>query len=100
MKWYDYGQDFHLVLFQFYVKPIPYLRDSLREIENYRRKEKSIGIPLIIDEENFFKLDIADRQIFLKRTILDKLELLKEKVKRNKLDPDILGLKKEVEKLL
>ena len=25
LKWYNYGQDFHLILFEFYVKPIPCL---------------------------------------------------------------------------
>jgi hypothetical protein len=79
LKWQEYGQDVHLILFQFYVKPIQYLRDNLREIENYRRKEKSIGISLIIDEQNFFKLDATDGQVFLKKAILNKLEILKER---------------------
>jgi len=100
LKWHQYGQDFHLILFQFYSKPIPYERENLREIENYRRKEKSIGIPLIIDEDNFFKLNTADREHFLKQTILNKLDLLREKIKRNKLDLDIKRLKADVEKRL
>ncbi len=100
LKWQEYGQDFHLILFQFYVKPIQYLRDNLREIENYKRKEKSIGIPLIIDQNNFFNLNLTDRQIFLKKTLLDKLELLSEKIKRNRLDLDMQRLKSDVEKLL
>lgn len=100
LKWKEYGQDFELILFQFYVKPTREQRDVLRNIENYRKKEKSIGIPVIIDEDNFFKRDNVDRQTFIKKTILDRLELLREKVKRNKLDLDISRLKGDVKKLL
>ena len=100
LKWQEFGQDFHLILFEIYVKPIPYLRDALKEMGNYRRKEKSIGIPVILDQENFFKLTEIDRLKFFHATILKRLELLKEKVKKNKLDLDIEKLKTETDKLL
>ena len=100
LKWSNYGQDFHIILFQVYSKPIPYLRDALREIENYRRKEKSIGVPIIIDELNFFNLSEKDRQSFFKNIILNKLDLLQDKIKRNKLDLDIIKLKQDIEILL
>jgi len=100
LKWQNYGQDFHLILFQVYVNPISYLRNVLREIESYRRKEKSIGIPIIIDEENFFNLNEKDKQKFFQTTIQVKLDLLKVKVKRNKLDLDIDKLKLDVDRLL
>lgn len=100
LKWQEFGQDFHLILFEIYVKPLPYLRDALKEMGNYRRKEKSIGIPVILDQENFFSLTETDRHKFFHSTILKRLELLKEKVKRNKLDLDIEKLKTEADKLL
>ncbi|MXV52362.1 hypothetical protein GS399_15415 [Pedobacter sp. HMF7647] len=100
LKWQEFGQDFHLILFEIYVKPIPYLRDALKEIGNYRRKEKSIGIPVILDQENFFSLTETDRHKFFHSTILKRLELLKEKVKRNKLDLDLEKLKTKADKLL
>ena len=100
LEWQFYGEDFHLILFQVYVKPIPYMRENLREIENYRRKEKAIGIPIIIDEDNFFKLDEKGRQKFFQETIDVKLDLLKEKIRRNKLDLDIGKLKDDVKNLL
>jgi hypothetical protein len=100
IKWQTYGHDFHLILFQFYVKPIPALRNNLRKIENYRRKEKSIGVPIIIDEANFFSLNVIERQKFLTNTILIKIDLLREKVKRNKLDLDVSKLKEDIAKLL
>ena len=100
LKWQDYGNDFRLILFQFHTNPIPYERENLRVIENYRRKEKSIGIPIIVDNENFFKLDEIKRQDFFRTTIIDRLQLLKEKVKRNKLDLDIDKLIPDVENKL
>ena len=100
LKWQNYGYDFHLILFQIYVKPIPHLRNALKEIESYRRNEKSIGIPIIIDENNFFILNEKDRQKFFLTTIQIKLNLLREKVKRNKLDLDIEKLKIDVDRLL
>ena len=100
LKWKDYGHDFELILFEFYVRPPQELQDVLREIGNYRRKEKSIGIPIIIGNGNFFRLSTAERQAFLKKTILDRLELLTAKIKRNKLDLDVSRLKSDVEKLL
>jgi hypothetical protein len=100
LKWQEFGEDFNLILFEIYVKPIPYLRDALKEMGNYRRKEKSIGITVILDQENFFSIAEIDRQKFFHSTILKRLELLKEKVKRNKLDLDIEKLKVETDKLL
>ena len=100
LEWKFYGEDFHLILFQVYVKPIPYTRANLREIENYRGKEKAIGIPIIIDEDNFFKLEEKGRQKFFQETIDMKLDLLKEKIRRNKLDLDIEKLKDDVRRLL
>jgi len=96
----DYGKDVILILFQFYVNPIPYLRANLREIENYRPKEKSIGIPVIVDDDNFFNLSEPDRFKFFQHTLLNKLDLLKEKVKRNKLDLDLIKLKSDLNRLL
>lgn len=100
LKWKNYGQGLHIILFQVYVQPIPYLRKNLREIENYRPKEKSIGIPVILDNENFFKLSESDRQQFFAETIVDKLGLVELKVKRNKLDFDISQLIADVKKSL
>jgi hypothetical protein len=97
IKWQDYGNDFHLILFQFHTNPIPYERENLRIIENYRRKEKAIGIPIIVDDDNFFNLKEIQRQLFFKQTMIERLGLLKEKVKRNKLDLDIDKLICDVE---
>ncbi len=85
----DYGNDLILVLFQFYVNPIPITIQALKEIENYRNKEKSIGIPIIINNENFFSKSDGERYNFLKQSILEKLKLLTDVIKKKKLDTKI-----------
>ncbi len=99
LKWQNYGQDVHLILFQFHVNPIPYEREHLMEIESYRSKEKSVGIPVVLDKENFFKLNEDDRETFFQTTIQNKLDLLNEKIKRNKLDLDLFKLKGDINQI-
>lgn len=77
----------------------PFGHLCLRETGNYRRKEKSIGLPVIIHDENFFNRSDLERRRFLKDVILEKLALLAKVVKRNKLDTDIELLKSDVESL-
>ena len=89
LKWKNYGEGLRLILFQVYVKPIPCLRNNLRDIESYRPKEKSIGIPVILDNDNFFNLSESDRLQFFSKTIIEKLRLVELKVKRKKLEFDI-----------
>ena len=100
LKWKNYGKGLKIILFQIYTKPILYERRNLREIENYRPKEKSIGIPIILDNENFFKLSEPDRQKFFAESIVQKLGLLALKVKRNKLNFDIVRLITDVKESL
>ncbi|MDD5138976.1 MAG: hypothetical protein PHY43_01805 [Verrucomicrobiales bacterium] len=96
----DYGKDLVLALFQFYVNPIPYELQNLKDIESYRKKEKSIGIPIIVNNENFFRKSEEERYDFLKQTILQKLDLLAAVVKRRKLDTKIKLLKSDLQKVL
>lgn len=96
----NYGNDMSLILFQFYVNPIPYLRQNLKEIESYRKKEKAIGIPIIITDENFFNKSEKERHAFLKDAIMQKMDLLEVVVKRRKLDTDMKRLKADLEKVL
>jgi hypothetical protein len=99
LKHADYGKDLVLILFKFYVNPIPYLRNHLREIERYRRNERSIGVPIIVNNDNFFSRIEAERMNFLKHAILQKFDLFKGVVKRNKLDTNIEQLRHDTEAL-
>ncbi|WP_320982825.1 hypothetical protein, partial [Bacteroides sp.] len=76
LKYENYGNDMNLILLEFYVNPIPYLRQNLKEIESYRKKEKAIGIPIIVTDENFFSKTEEARYRFLKEAILNKMDLL------------------------
>jgi hypothetical protein len=96
----DYGKDLKLALFQFYVKPTPIELQSIKEIEPYRKNEKSIGIPVIVTDENFFSQSEEGRYSFLKQSILQKLDLLAEVVKKKKLDTKMEQLKTDLQKLL
>jgi hypothetical protein len=97
---YQYGKDMELILFQFEVNPSPYLLQYLKPIENYRKKEKAIGIPIIVTDENFFGKSKPERYNFIKESILQKMELLAEVVKKKKLDTNMELLKKDLQAVL
>ena len=92
----DYGKDLKLALFQFYVNPIPIMEQALKEIEAYRKSEKSIGIPIVVNDKNFFSNSEEERYGFLKQSILQKLDLLAEVVKKKKLDTNMELLKSDL----
>jgi hypothetical protein len=96
----EYGKDLKLALFQFYVNPIPIELQSLKEIESYRKNEKSIGIPIIVTDENFFSKSEEGRYSFLKQSILQKLDLLAAVVSKRKLDTNMELLKADTMKVL
>ena len=95
----SYGNDMSLILFQFYVNPIPYVLQNLKEIEAYRKKEKSVAIPIIVNAENFFNQSVEGRYNFLKQTIFQKLDVLAGVVNKKKLDTKIELLKADLEKI-
>ena len=94
-----YGEDLKLILFQFYINPIPYELHSLKEIENYIKSEKSIGIPIVITDNNFFCLSEKNRYIYLIKVILDKINLLEKVINKNKLDTNLKHLKSDIKNL-
>lgn len=100
LKIKDYGNDLILVLFEFNVKPTPIELSYLKEIGSYRKKEKSIGIPIIITDENFFNKAEEERYRFLKEVILNKMDLLENVVKKKKLDTDVKKLKGDIDRIL
>jgi hypothetical protein len=100
LKHEDYGKDLILALFEFNVKPTAMELEKLKEIGSYRKNEKSIGIPIVINDKNFFSQSEEGRYSFLKQSILQKLELLAEVVKKKKLDTKLDLLKSDLEKLL
>lgn len=74
--------------------------EKIKIIEEYRKNEKSIGIPIIIDQDNFFDRNERERLAFLKRVLIQKLELLKEVVIKKKLDTRIDNLRSDLVKIL
>jgi hypothetical protein len=100
LKHENYGKDLVLALFQFNVKPTPMELQRLKEIESYRKNEKSIGIPIIVTDENFFSKSEEGRYSFLKQSIIQKMDLLAQVVKKRKLDTKIDLLKSDLVKIL
>lgn len=96
----NYGKDLELILFQFYVKPTQIEIERLKTIESYRKKERAIGVPIIITDENFFNKSEKERYDFLKEIILQKMDLLAEVVKKKKLDTNMDLLKSDLIKVL
>jgi len=99
LKYLDYGNSLSTILFQFYVNPIPYELKNIDDIEKYRRKEKSIGIPIVVNNINFFNKSEEGRYNFLKQSILQKIDLLYGVVILEKLDTKIDILKSDIQKL-
>lgn len=100
LKHKDYGKDMMMILFEFYVNPIPYLEQNLKVIDSYRKNEKSIGLRIVVNDKNFFSKSEEGRYSFLKQSIFQKLDLLEEVVKKKKLDTKMDLLKSDLEKLL
>ncbi len=100
LSYEDYGKDLKLILLQFYVKPMQLELKNLKEIESYRKKEKAIGVPIVITEDNFFNKKEKDRRDFLKKIILDKMNVLEDVVKKRKLDTNMSNLKLDLEHIL
>ena len=73
---------------------------SVKEIESYRKDEKSIGIPIMVTDENFFDQGEDARRTFLNQSVLQKLEKLSEVVKKRKLDTKIDLLSEDLKNLL
>lgn len=84
----DYGKDLKRILFQFYIMPCDYERIYIKEIEQYRKKEKAIGIPIII-ERSFFQFSETERKEFLVSSMLSKFDLLRNIVEKKNLDTNI-----------
>ncbi len=100
LNYEDYGKDIKRILFQFYVNPIPYELNNLKNIENYRKRERAIGIPIIINNENFFSKSESGRYDFIIFSILQKLDVLAATITKKKLDTKIESLKDDLRDLL
>ena len=83
-----YGSDLELILFEFYLDPLDDQIRLRKPVGNYRKKEKAIGLVFNIFDD-FFEMSHESRVDYLKKIIIERLEELKIRVKKNKLDLDI-----------
>lgn len=96
----QYGKDLKKILLQFSVNPVPEWPQPTKEVENYRPNERSIGVWITIDDDNFFSKDEKHRQEYIKREVLDRLLEIKKRFATRKLDSDIDKLIADIGKLL
>jgi hypothetical protein len=96
----DYGNDLKLILFQFNVKPTEGELLKLKEIEPYRKNEKAIGVPIIVNDDNFFTKSEDDRRGYLKQEIFRKMDLLSKVVEQKGLDTKFELLKFDLQTVL
>ncbi|QQS22280.1 hypothetical protein IPM09_01920 [Candidatus Saccharibacteria bacterium] len=94
----DYGKDISLVLLRFNVNPLPNW-PAMKDVDNYRPSEKSIGAWITIDDEYFSLPDDAAKERFVRDRILDRLETISKRFKARKLDADIDRLIDDVKKI-
>lgn len=87
----DYGKDLKRILFQFYIMPCDYERMHIKEIEQYRKKEKAIGLSIVV-ERSFFLLSDTERREFIVSSMLSKFNILRNVVKNKKLDTNMIKL--------
>lgn len=90
----SYGSDLKTVALVFYVLPDIYLKDNLKEIDNYMRSELLYKINIIVEKDFFNKTSEEEKKDYLKTIVVNKLELLA--VKAKKIDTDILKLIEDV----
>ncbi len=91
LSYVDYGKDLKRILFQFYIMPCDYERIHIKEIEQYRKNEKAIGIPIIV-ERSFSQFSETERREFLVSSMLSKFTILGNVVRNKKLDTNMTKL--------
>ena len=85
----NYGNEINLILFEFYINPVEQYFNYINKRINYRKKEKSIGIPVVITDEIFFNQSENKRLKYLKDIIFEKLVFLSEYIKNKKINMKI-----------
>lgn len=95
----DYGDGLDVILFQFKVLVADGSIAEDTKIENYRPKEKSIGIWIEIAEDNFFSKNSLERTEFIEKEIIEGLNKIKTRIENKKLKVDTQQLIADVRQL-
>lgn len=98
ISYYDYGRDIRRILIQFYVMPCDYERMNIKEVESYRKKEKSIAVSIIIEE--YFFNTVKDRKDIISSSIISSIEKLENIIRKRNLDTNIKQLVSDLRNIL
>lgn len=99
LEYQAFGKDIKLILFELNVFADQGKRAVLKDID-YRQREKAVGLPIFIDKNNFFDKSESARLEFLKKEILDKMNLMSDLVKSKNLDTKIEDLTAGIKEIL
>jgi hypothetical protein len=92
----SYGNDLKLILFEFYINPQVTHIEYISKGFNYKKKEKSIGVPILIGN-TFFDKSEDEKLRYIRNIILNKLSLLIEFAKEKKIDFNVDLLQKDLQ---
>lgn len=95
-----YGKDIDLILFECHLKPSHTEIEIFKDKVSFRKKERSMGVSVIFNERDFFNHSAETRLLILKKSLIDKLSLLENRVKSKKIDLDVVRLKADMSAIL
>jgi hypothetical protein len=82
----NYGNDVEMILFEFYINPIMEQFKYIAKGFTFKKKQKAIGIPIVITDDNFFNKPENIKIQIIKETIVEKMILLFEYIKNKKIN--------------
>jgi hypothetical protein len=94
-----YGKDLEMILFYQYIYPYPELKSNIKSIPSYSKKEKSIGINIII-EDIFVGLSEAEKVKYVLHELLGGLNKASDIIRIKKLDTKIDLLIQDITEIL
>ena len=96
----DYGKDLELLLIKYYVEGefSRYLPHEPK-VNNYMRKSKDIGVDVAVTRELFHNRNEFERREFVVDSTINVVKLVKDKLKKKKLDIDFDALLNDLKEI-
>lgn len=87
----DYGRDMEHILLDFHINPCDYELETIRTVESFHKKTKSIRAAVVVGEA-FFGLSDTERRRWIAERITERLRQIGQVAARQGLDTDIVRL--------
>lgn len=69
----NYGKDIEYILIKYYVLPSSDELDFIKDIENYRKSDRSFALSIVI-KDDFFELTLDKKYSFIQKEILKRIK--------------------------